>query len=132
MCICKCFCGLVKHDILVCLVVGTEVEEDVDIVYGLDLKNTSGSTALHIACEKGYAGIVQTLLRWGANFGILNKDEWTALILAAEGGKTNCVEKIVSFPNFKRHCQTNLNAQNVFGKGALHMAAERGNFETGE
>jgi ankyrin repeat protein len=76
-----------------------------------------------IACEKGYADIVETLLTYNANTNIKNKDQYTALILAAENGSVQCIELLLQKEGLE------VDADNKFGKTALMLACETAKLE---
>ena len=45
----------------------------------LDVRNSSGETALHIACKKGYQDIVEILLQYQANVEVRDEEGVTSL-----------------------------------------------------
>lgn len=60
------------------------------------LRASSGSQdgwcALHLACEKGHARIVDLLLQAGAKFSLEKEDKCNALHVAAFAGHVECLE----------------------------------------
>jgi len=57
----------------------------------VDLRDEEGRTALMVAAQKGHAGLVETLLALGADPGLKDKDDETALTLAAPDSKARQV-----------------------------------------
>ena len=51
-----------------------------------------GQTCLHVACSKGDENIIRTLYLSRANPSVMDKEDRTAMHLAAEKGHTSTVE----------------------------------------
>lgn len=70
-------------------------------------KDTWGSTALHYACDGGYAAIVETLLANGANINLPNRANETSLSLASRRGHTACISLLTGQENPPKNRRSN-------------------------
>jgi len=91
-----------------------------DYVAYIDQQLADGTTALHVAVEKGLADVVLALLRRKANVDLAKVDGTTALMLAAEKGWARIVD-FLCFHNAKT------DVKRVDGTSALYLAALHGN-----
>jgi len=64
----------------------------------LNLQNKDGSTALHLACENGHAGVVKSLLAMGINYEIKDKKGRTAREVAKLNHHQAAADLIVRGP----------------------------------
>lgn len=72
-------------------------------------------TPLHLACCRGYAGIVQELLAWNARTSVGDKESKTPLMKAVECGHADVVEVLLSY-------QVDGEARDGAGDTSLHLA----------
>ena len=61
----------------------------------LSLKSASGSTPLHEACSRGDVGIVNALLRKGADVNVINKAHKSPLFIACNSGHADVVNALL-------------------------------------
>ncbi|ELR09556.1 hypothetical protein VC83_08730 [Pseudogymnoascus destructans] len=61
-------------------------------------RDSSGQTPLHYAAMKGHADIVQTLLDHGADHGVEDKTDYTALDLAIHYRHSNVIKILADMP----------------------------------
>ena len=66
-----------------------------DFKASLDLQDTDGDSALHVACGQGHAAIVRLLLDCGANMLLCNKGGKCCLEIAAKTGSSDVAMTIV-------------------------------------
>lgn len=69
------------------------------LIHGADPNSVfgpQGSTPLHQAASGGRAGIVSSLLKWGANKGAMDRDGGTALLWAAIDSSLATVETLLT------------------------------------
>ena len=66
-----------------------------DFKASVDLQDTDGDTALHVACRKGHAVIVRLLLDCGASLMLCNKEGNGCLEIAAKAGSSDVAMTIV-------------------------------------
>ena len=81
---------------------------------------SDGSTALHLAVEKQWAGAVKELIDWGADPGIEKEDGITSLYMTAISGNKSIAQMILASP-----MPFNVNIQTVENWTALHVACAR-------
>ena len=67
----------------------------VDFNASLDLQDTDGDSALHVACGQGHAAIVRLLLDCGASLVLYNKRGNGCLEIAAKAGSSDVAMTIV-------------------------------------
>lgn len=63
----------------------------------------SGAVCLHAAAKKGHTGVVQTLLRNGAQVDTTDRDGLTALHIAVENCKPQVVQILLGFSARVQH-----------------------------
>lgn len=69
-------------------------------VQNLNHVNINGETALHLACMKNYAGVVETILRFGANSNLLtNELRQSPAHYAVRYGSVDCIKAFIAFNN---------------------------------
>ena len=66
-----------------------------DFKASLDLQDTDGDSALHVACGQGHAAIVRLLMDCGASLLLRNKGGNVCLEIAAKAGSSNVAMTIV-------------------------------------
>lgn len=86
----------------------------------VDLSTFDGSSPLHVACEHGFADIVQLLITAQANINAKMNDGTTAIMLACQNGHLSIVQMLVS-PG-----QCNLITQRLDGVTALFLVVQHG------
>ena len=89
---------------------------------GYDINSTthSGSTALHIASQRGNLDLVNLLISRGINYNLLTIDGWTALNFAAQKGYLQIVNALIK-------AGININQQGFrYRRTALHYSADQG------
>eukprot|EP00210_Caulerpa_lentillifera_P005472 g5232.t1 len=87
-------------------------------------RSSDGSTALHLACEKQWAGAVKELIDWGANPGICKADSITPLYMTAITGNRHIAQTLLS-----SSITIDVNVQTVENWTALHVACARGDLD---
>ena len=106
------------------------VVSDVDVrtLAGVDGNGqpSFNKTALHLACEKGQLPMCKALLSRGADRMARDNKQNTPLHWAAVGGHLSCVVMLVGGPGRVRMTPDEVDAVDVDGWTALHMAAIRG------
>ena len=91
----------------------------------LNAQNANRDTPLLFACARGHAGAAAMLIKAGASVDFFNDGKMTPLIAAASSGHHTCVELLL------RHgAEKTINAEDAFGRRALHFAAATGNVES--
>jgi ankyrin repeat protein/tRNA A-37 threonylcarbamoyl transferase component Bud32 len=97
------------------------------LVQGIDvnMQDKYGETPLHEASLKGFAEIVEMLVRKGANVNAIEKDGWTSLHLAAQEGKTVTAGLLIK-------SGADVNIKNNDGFTPLHLAIYFGQKNTAE
>lgn len=83
---------------------------------GVQDRDASGNTALHLAARKGYVAVAQALLDHGADLNAKNVLAWTPLMEASREGHRDVVELLLA-----RHAE--VNARSTRGATALYLAA---------
>ncbi|CAH8650735.1 unnamed protein product [Schistosoma haematobium] len=83
----------------------------------INLSNSIGLTALHLASKEGYVHVVDELLRRGADFDAPTKKGNTALHIASLAGHFEVVKLLLD-------AGANINRQSVIGFTPLYMAAQ--------
>jgi ankyrin repeat protein len=86
----------------------------------VDLSTFDGSTSLHVACERGFADVVQLLISSQANVNAKMNDGTTATMLACQNGHLSIVQMLISAG------QCNLTLQRLDGVTALFLVVQHG------
>ena len=101
-------------------------QEDSDLVQVLigagadiEVKDGSGCSPLHTACEKGELAIVQMLVEAGADVRVVDDRGNTCLLLAADHGHTETVRYLVNLP------KVDVNHRNMSRLTALDRARQK-------
>jgi ankyrin repeat protein len=90
---------------------------------GVNDNSLTGSTPLHYATRMGHLGIIEALVRRGADLNGEDYSQNTPLIEAANGGHIDVVKFLLKQPGI------NVNAADMGGETALYIAAEKGYLE---
>ncbi|KAL9131206.1 MAG: hypothetical protein Q9217_000808 [Psora testacea] len=85
-------------------------------------KKSSGAQAIHQAATHGYLDVVKLLVDKGDHVDVVNEDNVTPLMLAAQKGHTHVVQYLL-----EQHASIN-NARNGSGIRAIHQAAQGGHY----
>eukprot|EP00210_Caulerpa_lentillifera_P009126 g8700.t1 len=88
----------------------------------VDMKNSQGTTALHVAAMKGNIEIMQILINYGADISATTKEGDNVLHLALIEGKGEVVKFLLERVFFPR---INVNQENSNGSTPLSIAAEK-------
>lgn len=89
-------------------------------------KTYNGLSALHFASQHGYSSIVECLIRFGdANVNAAANNGMTALHFASVSGRSKIVRFLIE--NY-----VDIEAKEWYGKTALHLACEHGQYEVAE
>jgi len=88
----------------------------------IDAIDSTGETALHWACTRGYLGMVEVLVSRGANPALADCIEWTPLIGAAYSGHMAVVGHLLRI----KAVRATIDAQDCEGRTALCLAAYYG------
>jgi ankyrin repeat protein len=93
--------------------------------HGLDINAVTvhAVTAIQIAVQKGNTAAVQTLLDHGASTTAGLHDGENALMVAVKEGHADVVKLLLRYRNSNKQPVVAVNAKNVEGRTALHMAA---------
>ncbi|KAL5198246.1 hypothetical protein ABZP36_001758 [Zizania latifolia] len=87
----------------------------------IDLKDSDGNTALHIAAQKNNARMVRTLLKHKEDLAhVRNNADQSALHVAAYYGSTAAAAELL------RHCPDAAEMLDNYGQNALHIAVSSG------
>lgn len=88
----------------------------------LEAQNSDGQTALHLACRRGSAELVEAILETGeANVDVLDKDGDPPLVFALAAGSPACVRALI-----KRHANVRSRLRGGFGPPVAHVCAYHG------
>ncbi|TKY49724.1 E3 ubiquitin-protein ligase KEG [Spatholobus suberectus] len=88
----------------------------------LEAQNADGQTALHLACRRGSAELVETILEYReANVDILDKDGDPPLVFALAAGSPECVRSLI-----KRNANVRSQLRDGFGPSVAHVCAYHG------
>ena len=93
-------------------------------------EESSGNTALHMACANGHATIVQLLLERGADASVCNQRGNTALHWAAMNGQLACVQALLRARDAAERAASSIDsvcdpwARNASGRTVLEEAQQ--------
>nr|KYP61015.1 E3 ubiquitin-protein ligase KEG [Cajanus cajan] len=88
----------------------------------LEVQNADGQTALHLACRRGMAELVEAILEYEeANVNVLDKDGDPPLIYALAAGSPECVHNLI-----KRGANVRSQLRDGFGPSVAHVCAHHG------
>ncbi|KAL9321767.1 hypothetical protein ACSQ67_009820 [Phaseolus vulgaris] len=88
----------------------------------LEAQNADGQTALHLACRRGSAELVETILEYReANVDVLDKDGDPPLVFALAAGSPECVRSLI-----KRNANVQSRLRDGFGPSVAHVCAYHG------
>lgn len=87
----------------------------------LEAQNTDGHTALHLACRRGSAELVEAIVAYQENVDILDKDEDPPIVFALAAGSPRCVRALVG-----RSSCINSRLREGLGPTLAHVCAHHG------
>lgn len=88
----------------------------------LEAQNADGQTALHLACRRGSAELVETILDYPeANVDVLDKDGDPPLVFALAAGSHECVCSLI-----KRNANVRSRLRDGLGPSVAHVCAYHG------
>ncbi|XP_047163362.1 E3 ubiquitin-protein ligase KEG [Vigna umbellata] len=88
----------------------------------LEAQNAHGQTALHLACRRGSAELVETILEYReANVDVLDKDGDPPLVFALAAGSLECVCSLI-----KRNANVQSRLRDGVGPSVAHVCAYHG------
>ncbi|XP_061360034.1 E3 ubiquitin-protein ligase KEG-like [Gastrolobium bilobum] len=88
----------------------------------LEAQNADGQTALHLACRRGSAELVETILEYGeANVDVLDKDGDPPLVFALAAGSPECVRSLI-----RRNANVRSRLRDGVGPSVAHVCAYHG------
>ncbi|XP_024021150.1 E3 ubiquitin-protein ligase KEG [Morus notabilis] len=88
----------------------------------LEAQNADGQTAIHLACRRGSAELVEAILEYGeANVDVLDKDGDPPLIFALAAGSPECIRVLI-----KRGANVKSSLRDGFGPSVAHVCAYHG------
>ncbi|KAL5655226.1 hypothetical protein ACJX0J_034545, partial [Zea mays] len=87
----------------------------------LEAQNTDGLTALHLACRRGSAELVEAIVAYQENVDILDKDEDPPIVFALAAGSPRCVRALVG-----RSASINSRLREGLGPTLAHVCAHHG------
>ncbi|KAK8574582.1 hypothetical protein V6N12_062272 [Hibiscus sabdariffa] len=88
----------------------------------LEAENADGQTALHLACRRGSAELVEAILEYSeANVDILDKDGDPPLVFALAAGSPECVLALI-----RRGADVQSRLREGFGPSVAHVCAYHG------
>lgn len=88
----------------------------------LEAQNADGQTALHLACRRGSAELVEAILEYSqANVDVLDKDGDPPLVFALAAGSPECVHALI-----KRGANVRSRLREGFGPSVAHVCAYHG------
>ncbi|XP_015894742.1 E3 ubiquitin-protein ligase KEG isoform X1 [Ziziphus jujuba] len=88
----------------------------------LEAQNLDGQTALHLACRRGSADLVEAILVYReANVDVLDKDGDPPLVFALAAGSPECVSALI-----KRGANVRSRLREGFGPSVAHVCAYHG------
>ncbi|XP_062231301.1 E3 ubiquitin-protein ligase KEG-like [Phragmites australis] len=87
----------------------------------LEAQNTDGHTALHLACRRGSAELVEAIVAYQENVDILDKDEDPPIVFALAAGSPRCVRALVG-----RFASVDSRLREGLGPTLAHVCAHHG------
>ena len=88
----------------------------------LEAQNSDGQTALHLACRRGSAELVEAILEYReANVDVLDKDGDPPLIFALAAGSPECIRVLI-----ERGTNVRSSLREGFGPSVGHVCAYHG------
>ena len=88
----------------------------------LEAQNSDGQTALHLACRRGSAELVEAILEYReANVDVLDRDGDPPLVFALAAGSPECVEALI-----ERDANVRSRLREGFGPSVAHVCAYHG------
>lgn len=85
-------------------------------------QNADGQTALHLACRRGSADVVEAILQYReANVDVLDKDGDPPLVFALAAGSPECVYALI-----QRGANVRSRLREGFGPSVAHVCAYHG------
>ncbi|KAM3410269.1 hypothetical protein ACQJBY_002464 [Aegilops geniculata] len=87
----------------------------------LEAQNTDGYTALHLACRRGSAELVEAIVAYQQNVDILDKDESPPIVFALAAGSPECVRALI-----RRSANVNSMLREGLGPSLAHICAHHG------
>ncbi|CAL5330573.1 unnamed protein product [Camellia sinensis] len=88
----------------------------------LEAQNADGQTALHLACRRGSAELVEAILEYkDANVDVLDKDGDPPLVFALAAGSPECVRALI-----RRRANVQSRLREGFGPSVAHVCAYHG------
>lgn len=88
----------------------------------LEAQNADGQTALHLACRRGSAELVQAILEYRqANVDVLDKDGDPPLVFALAAGSPECVCALI-----EKGANVRSRLREGFGPSVAHVCAYHG------
>lgn len=88
----------------------------------MEAQNADGQTALHLACRRGSADLVEAILEYGeANVDVLDKDGDPPLVFALAAGSPDCVHSLI-----RRNANVRSRLRDGFGPSVAHVCAYHG------
>lgn len=88
----------------------------------LEAQNPDGQTALHLACRRGSAELVEVILGYkDADVDVLDKDGDPPLVFALAAGSPECVRALI-----KRNANVRSRLREGFGPSVAHVCAYHG------
>lgn len=87
----------------------------------LEAQNADGHTALHLACRRGSAELVEAIVAYQENVDILDKDEDPPIVFALAAGSPQCVRALI-----RRSANVNSRLREGLGPSLAHVCAHHG------
>lgn len=88
----------------------------------LEAQNADGQTALHLACRRGSAELVEVILEYReANVDVLDKDGDPPLVFALAAGSPDCVRALIT-----RYANVGSRLREGLGPSVAHVCAYHG------
>lgn len=88
----------------------------------LEAQNADGQTALHLACRRGSAELVEVILEYrDANVDVLDKDGDPPLVFALAAGSPDCVRALIT-----RYANVGSRLREGLGPSVAHVCAYHG------